>query len=488
LDVPMRLRRAPSGIRAPLRARAGPQRRARGEDVHRAKRGLLPARPGPRRKEASRASPAVMTDRTIDGRRPRRAVEPHSAQREAPRKPRLCVLLPMHWSAIRGGSQYQAKLLIERLLDRYDVDVHYLTVDCKPDHRPVGYALHRFSTRGGMRRLGYFFDALRLYRALRALRPDVVYQQVGCAHTGIAAWYAKRNGIPMVWRVSSDRSVTPQPIPWWRLNRRIERACLEYGIRDAGVNLAHTRAHKCRLAAHYGRGDADVVPNFHPGAPPPKRERRRGSVVWIANLKPVKNPHAFVRLAAGFGADAPVRFVMIGAALRNDRWTRKLLDAIGAVPNLDYLGARTQVEVNDALADARVLVNTSHSEGFSNTFIQAWMLEVPVVSLHVDPDGLLSDGGLGFLSGTEERLSHDVRRLVDDECLRREIGARCREHALRHHSMENVDRIAAMLGLPPKPSLGVAAASNADREVPRSRTATAIPRPFADASDASLGQ
>jgi len=389
-----------------------------------------------------------------------------------------------------GGSQHQAKLLIERLLERYDVDVHYLTVDCGPDHRPDGYTLHRFSDRNGLRRLGYFFDALKLHRALRALEPDAVYQQVGCAHTGIAAWYARRHGIPMVWRVSSDRSVTPQPVPWWRVNRRIERAFLEYGIRNADVILAQTRAQQSLIARHYGRADAYVVPNFHPGAPPPKPERRRGSVLWIANLKPVKNPQAFVRLAARFGAEAPVRFVMIGAAMRNDRWTRALLREIDAVPNLDYLGARTRDEVHDALADARVLVNTSHSEGFSNTFIEAWMCEVPVVSLLVDPDGLLREHGLGFLSGTEEQLARDVRRLVDDERLRSEMGKRCREHALRHHSMENVDRIAAMLGLPEKPSFEAANPAGAERGEPtRSRAAVAsVPRPFADAPDASLGQ
>ncbi|HEX6994497.1 MAG TPA: glycosyltransferase family 4 protein [Gammaproteobacteria bacterium] len=441
-----------------------------------------------------------MTERTLDsepqlgaaGGRGRVAGRRGRARPSRHAKPRVCVLLPVHWSAIMGGSQYQAKLLIERLLERYDVDVHYLTVDCEPDHRPDGYALHRFSSRDGVRRHGYFFDALRLYRALRALRPDVVYQQVGCAHTGIAAWYASRNGVPMVWRVSSDRSVTPERIPWWRLHRRIERAFLEYGIRKADVILAQTKAQQSRLAAHYGRADAEVVPNFHPGAPPPQRGRRRGSVVWIANLKPLKNPHAFVRLAAAFGADAPVRFVMIGAAMRNDAWTRDLLRAIDAVPNLEYLGARTQDEVGEVLADARVLVNTSDYEGFSNTFIQAWMLEVPVVSLRVDPDGVLRDQHLGFLSGTEDRLRRDVRRLVEDEELSIEIGRRCREHALRHHSMRNADRIAALLGLPPKPLVGseVDGPAGPDPNEPKRprAPAAAMPRPFAHAPDAPLRQ
>jgi glycosyltransferase involved in cell wall biosynthesis len=46
--------------------------------------------------------------------------------------------------------------------------------------------------------------------------------------------------------------------------------------------------------------------------------------------------------------------------------------AIQSVTNVDYLGARRQREVNELLARAHVLVNTSITEGYPNTFIQAW--------------------------------------------------------------------------------------------------------------------
>src|SRR5690606_23198550 len=378
-----------------------------GQDLHGAEPRDLPARARPLRPQDTRRAAGMKGNGSFERRTPARSGD-------AGRRLRLCVLLPVHWSAIMGGSQYQAKLLIERLLERYDVDIHYLTVQCAPDHRPEGYVLHRFSGRGGIRRYGYFFDALRLYRALRKLRPDIVYQQVGCAHTGIAAWYAKRAGALMVWRVSSDRSVAPERIPWRHPHRRLEKAFLEHGIREAHLILAQTKAQQAALAQHYGRADAEVVPNFHAGPAVERGDRPRGTVVWVANLKPLKNPHAFVRLAANLGGSVPARFVMIGAPMANDAWTRELLDAIDRVPHLEYLGARTQDEVNEALADALVLVNTSAYAGFSNTFIQAWMLEVPVVSLHVDPDGLLGERGLGFLSRTEEQLQRDVRRLIED--------------------------------------------------------------------------
>lgn len=392
-----------------------------------------------------------------------------------------------------GGSQYQAKLLIERLLERYDVEIHYLTVHCDPEHRPHGYKIHRFSSRKGLRRYGYFLDAFRLYRALRKLRPDIVYQQIGCAHTGIAACYARRNGAAMVWRVASDRSLTPARIPWWKLHHRIERAFLLYGIRNAHLILAQTTWQQSRLAARYGRSDTQLVRNFSPAVAPPARKTSRRNVIWIANLKPLKNPGAFVRLARSLAGNAEVRFVMIGAPMLQDQWTFDVLRQIEAAPNVDYLGARSQDEVDHALREARVLVNTSDYEGFSNTFVQAWMREVPVVSLHVDPDQLLSAHGLGFLSRTEEQLQRDVGRLLDDQELAADIGRRCREHALRNHSIENVDSVAALLGLSYKTADGAGSPpTSADRHLAlkpaHAGHARAMPGSFSSARDPALRQ
>ena len=55
------------------------------------------------------------------------------------------------------------------------------------------------------------------------------------------------------------------------------------------------------------------------------------------------------------------------------------------LPNLDYLGEQPIERVNSEIAASDVLVTTSY-EGFPNTFIQAWLRGVPVVSNGVDPD------------------------------------------------------------------------------------------------------
>jgi glycosyltransferase involved in cell wall biosynthesis len=140
--------------------------------------------------------------------------------------------------------------------------------------------------------------------------------------------------------------------------------------------------------------------------------------------------------------------VMIGAdgtGTGDARWAQELLRRIKTTPNIEYLGARSQAEVNKLLARSHLFINTSLHEGFPNTFIQAWMREVPVVSLHVDPDGLLEKNQIGIFCGDDEsRLADAVRRLISDGALRSRYAAKARAYAMSQHSMANATGLAQL--------------------------------------------
>ncbi|HEX3456943.1 MAG TPA: glycosyltransferase family 4 protein [Candidatus Baltobacteraceae bacterium] len=378
-----------------------------------------------------------------------------SASRELARLPlKLCVLVPDHWAAIKGGSEYQAQVLVDLLVQRYDVRITYLTLGSDPAFHPNGYRIEIFSSRRGLRRYGKFLDALRLYRALEREAPDVIYQQVGCAHTGIAAYYAKKHGCRMLWRIAHDDDVTRQRPDWARPHRIIERSFLEYGLRNAGTILAQTENQKALLSSNYGRDDAIVVRNFHPLPSSDEHDDAQANgkkrVVWVANLKPSKNPDAFVRLALRFVGNRDVEFVMVGAWQANPAWIADVTALMRSAPNLRYLGEQRQDEVNALLHGAYALVSTSHGEGFSNVFIQAWMRGVPVVSLSVNPDGLLDGEALGFASGSEDRLYDDVAKLIENPALRDAMASKARGFAIAEFSEQNIERIADLMGLVPR--------------------------------------
>jgi glycosyltransferase involved in cell wall biosynthesis len=382
--------------------------------------------------------------------------------RVAEQKLRLCIVTPAHSMAQSGGAEYQIDCLLDVLMSMDCFQIHYLAHYVADDRRPDGYEVVPIGQRGGRLWLGFSTHALSLYRALRALDPDIIYQRVACGYTGVAAYYARRHGVRMVWHVAHDSDVMRTSRFHGRnpLRRMVEKSAIEYGIRHARQIVTQT-AHQARLLeSNYGRKVTAVIPNFQPAPTGGVVKAELVTVIWIANLKPWKQPEVFVRLAKALDSLKDVRFVMVGAPSSGSSdkpWHDRLIRDMNCTGNLDYVGQKTQEEVSALLDMAHIFVNTSEQEGFPNTFIQAWLREVPVVSLHVDPDGVLEREKIGVLAGTEQGLLDAVRSLATDASRRTDYGARARRYAMAAHSLNNAWQLGRLLesaGVLESPSSG----------------------------------
>lgn len=363
------------------------------------------------------------------------------------RKPRLCLLLPSHWAGSMGGAEFQARLLVERLAELDLFDLHYIARSVSTHYSPRGYTLHRITTApriGGV----FFPDAPQLWRLLHRVQPDIVYQRVGCAYTGVAAFYARTTAARMVWHISSDRDVTPLPARQFLRTplEGIDKWLVEYGARNANAVVVQSKEQARLLQRHYGRQPAALVPNFHPRVQ--EKLARANSpmrICWIANMKPLKRPELFLRLAREL-RHLPAEFIMVGSMMPGHAGGAELDAQIRAQPNLRHLGVLPVKEVDELLAGAHLLVNTSEYEGFSNAFIQAWLREVPVVSLAVNPDGVFDDERYGICAdGSYDVMHSAIERLATDGDLRATMGRRCREFATETFSIGNLDRLLPVL-------------------------------------------
>jgi glycosyltransferase involved in cell wall biosynthesis len=365
-------------------------------------------------------------------------------------KKRLCVIIPTHWSAIMGGSQYQAKCLIDKLLPDERFEIYYLTRRYDSKFHPQGYKIVKVANVKGIGRYGFFFNGFRLLRLLSQIQPDVIYQRVGCAYTGIAAYYAVQNNCKMVWHVASDNDV----LPFQKTNnflitsfRYIDKKILEYGVMSSHYIIAQTNQQAEYLKKHYGRTATEVIYNFHPMPRENIKKTNPIKIVWISNFKPFKQPEYFIRLARDLrNLGKKVKCIMIGAPAHLPlNWQSSIENKIDEEDNLAYLGVRPLEEVNSILAKAHIFVNTSLFEGFANTFIQAWMRKVPVVSLHCNPDGILERHNIGFFSGTYEKMLQRVIELIKNPALRDEMGERAQVYAFERHSEKNIANLIGIL-------------------------------------------
>ncbi|MBA3731356.1 MAG: glycosyltransferase [Gammaproteobacteria bacterium] len=362
-------------------------------------------------------------------------------------KKKLCVLVPAHWAALMGGSEYQVSCLVEHLVRQEHYDIYYLARRVSPDYVPQGYKIIQVADAKGIRRFGEFLDAPRLLTLLARIRPDIIYQRVGCGYTGIAAYHAARNPCQVIWHVAHEMEVQPfnRVMSKNMLFRYLDKKTLEYGIRNVGKIIVQTSQQQALLARHYNRVPVARIDNWHP-IPQEKIEKPEGiEVVWVANLKAWKQPDLFLRLARDLAHLRDVRFTMIGDRAWPEERQDKFLQDVKRLENLSYLGGCTQDEVNSVLARANIFVNTSVQEGFPNTFIQAWMRQVPVVSLNVNPDNVLDERHIGYCSGTYDQLKHNVLDLIDQPGMRQRMGLEAQDYAFSTYSIKNFEKIAELL-------------------------------------------
>ena len=354
------------------------------------------------------------------------------------KKDKIAVLLAGYIEQISGGAELQASYLCNTGIQKHDI--HYIFIsNGKPykkrekltTHAITGNRLnHRLSS------LKYLY-VLKIWRALKTVQPKYIYQRCATALTGIAAIYAKTNNCQLIFHIAHDSNVQTKPIsiflrrPWLIP----EYALTQYGIKNANKIIAQTQFQADHLQKLYNR-KAIIIPNGHPVPEDCVKTTKEITILWIANWKSFKQPEIFVKLAEKIGQRENVRFVMLG---RTGGY--KALIEKAKTLNIEVTGEISNDQVNDYLTQSHILINTSQQEGFSNTFIQAWMRRVPVISLNVNPDNIFQNEQVGYYAGNFTELLQNTIKLIENHELRNTMGLMAREHAIKHHSLENMNKI-----------------------------------------------
>ena len=265
------------------------------------------------------------------------------------------------------------------------------------------------------------------FNALRQADADVYYQSPAGAGTGFVARFCVRHKRQFIFRIASDANCIPgqQLIRLWR-----DRKIFEYGMRRANLIAAQTRRQQELLQRNY-RLDSKLVNMVAEPAQLPGPGSQDIDVLWVGSFRPVKRPEALVELA---GLLPELRFALAGGyAADMESYFNRVTAAAKSRPNLTVYGAVPYQQVGALFDRAKVLVNTSTLEGFPNTFLQAWMRGIPVVSTF-DPDGIIVRERLGAAAATPAELAPAIATQVSNEASRQAAAERIRAFALREFS------------------------------------------------------
>jgi len=279
-----------------------------------------------------------------------------------------------------------------------------------------------------------------IWQAMKIANSDLYFHTGGIP--GLASLFCKLNRKKFIYEIASDAMVDRKVITM--KNRQFNKSMLNLENIFSYIDLKYSTSiivqseRQKKLLMNNFRRNGEVIKmifpfpqNYKINKPDPKK------VLWVGSMSEVKQPLLFLELAKVF---PEYKFQMIGGDSGDHNLYEYIKSSSKFLPNVNFLGVVPFHEISQYFNDATVLVNTSMFEGFPNAFIQAWMHAVPVISLNANPDNLLTTNNLGCHSKTFNRLIIDLKELLEDEKLRKELGINGRNYVEIEHNFNNIIR------------------------------------------------
>lgn len=264
---------------------------------------------------------------------------------------------------------------------------------------------------------------------MRRADAEIYYQRTASMLTGLVALFCLLAHRRSIFAAAGNPDLF-RPSP--RVPNIRDRWIFEYGLRHVDQILVQNREQAALCEANWAR-PCRLVPNCHPVRP--RSQNQRGDVVlWVSTIRRVKRPGLFLDLAAAL----PHRkFRMVGGPAPDDSALFASIKSRAAgLANVDFVGFVPYPEIDKQFDDVALFVNTSESEGFPNTFLQAWSRSIPTVSF-VDCGAYNNGIQIGKQVHSTEQLLATTEALLSDDMARSDLGALSHRYFLENHSTEH---------------------------------------------------
>jgi hypothetical protein len=151
----------------------------------------------------------------------------------------------------------------------------------------------------------------------------------------------------------------------------------------------------------------------------PRTALKDTDLIWVGRCQHIKRPHLFLDLVERLPQS---RCEMICPREDEELW-QSVFERAAEMPNLIFHERIPYHEIQQSYDRARFLVSTSEAEGFPNVMIQAAQGGAGILSLELDPDGLINTFGAGFsLRGNFERFVATTRKLLAEVEISQRMG------------------------------------------------------------------
>ncbi|MES2649742.1 MAG: glycosyltransferase family 4 protein [Bacteroidota bacterium] len=259
-----------------------------------------------------------------------------------------------------------------------------------------------------------------IFNKIKHVKPDYLYQGIPGWNSFFLALICKFLNVKYILRISNDYLLD-------------ERFYVNYGkthrfLQKKGLALSHCIL--CQndyqlniIKKEYPEKLAFKISNpiFIKSENENSDATNRSYIAWLGLYQYQKNLKLLYEIACVLEHE---QFYIAGKEeSKCDEDTKYYLNKLKTLNNVTFTGFLERKEVLPFLSKAKFLLNTSHYEGFSNTFLEAMSVGTPIISTEkVNPDSIITKYNLGIiykdlttLQTQYHKISPDTYRMMSDK-------------------------------------------------------------------------
>lgn len=327
-----------------------------------------------------------------------------------------------------GGAEVQMSILAKELAKDFEFDVNFIVGDFGQKDLEIynNVKLHK-SYKLGRNLLNLIRATSQLYFVLKKICPDIVIARAAGAETGISAFYCRLNKKKFIYSIAHDNDANGNNF------RGLRGKIFKYGFMNADRLIAQSNNQAAMLEKFYlAKTDSILIRNSLPILP--KLNIHKKGILWVGRSVNIKRPQIFINLAKDFPTE---KFTMIIRKNNLNIWENIKKQAEN-IKNLKFIGGVPFDQVGKYFKEAKIFVNTSKKEGFPNTFLQAALNSVPIVSLNVNPDRLITKYQCGiFCNNDYEKLKNSLSKLLHNQKYYNLLAGNCLNYVRKNHNIKD---------------------------------------------------
>jgi len=272
--------------------------------------------------------------------------------------------------------------------------------------------------------------AVKIYKAMKKANADIYIIKTASPGVPLAAVFCKLHKKVFIYRTAHQRECDGTYVK----KHFFLGIAFAKSLRFAKIIFAQNEDDSKKLKATLGL-NSTVIPNGH--RIPDLTEANKKTILWVGRSAQAKRPELFLELAKRI--DAP--FTMICQRATGDNNYQELVEKANQTENLTFIEQVQFAQIDSYFRDAKVLVNTSDSEGFPNTFIQAAKAATAILSLNVNPDDFLEKHNCGIAcNGDIDQLDDSLKLMLKGDNFNR-FGSDGRDYAGQTHDITKIIKI-----------------------------------------------